>query len=41
MVNGISKKPEQREIFQVEVKVEKLKLLSKAANTLPIDPTEE
>ncbi|MDP9488748.1 MAG: aspartate--tRNA(Asn) ligase [Thermoproteota archaeon] len=38
MVNGIIQET-RAESFQVEVKVEKVELLSKAANPLPIDPT--
>lgn len=38
MLNGIIQET-RAESFQVEVKVEKLQLLSKAANPLPIDPT--
>jgi len=38
MINGIIQET-RSESFQVEVKVEKVELLSKAANPLPIDPT--
>jgi len=38
MINGIIQETRSKS-FQVEVKVEKVELLSKAANPLPIDPT--